>query len=226
MSVTEEELIRFVRTLDISAVERALCRGLSANTQTRKGNYNDITNMDSTKIHDNHGWLHQNNHAAPGIKMHLEIQSIGSLLHVLTSMYYEIRNSVFHKTLLDKYKNMFNVLLQYRADPNFQITHPYLNMTGFDGKNSVNVTGETPLHFAVKQLDIVGIEILLANGADPYLSHPKCKSVFEIVQDQNQSFKRYPYIADVNVDNYAIDSLKIYNMIMAWKKVDIEEEEE
>ena len=225
MSVTEEELIRFVRTLDISAVERALCRGLSANTQTRKGNYNDITIMDSTKMYDVHGWLNQDNH---GIKMNLEIQSIGSLLHVLTSMYYEIRTSVFNKILLEKYETILRLLLRHGADPNSRITHPYLNipyLNGMHARDSFNATGETPLHFAVKQLDIKGIEILLENGANPYLSNAECKSVVEMIRNQNQNLKRcvHPYMGYTNIDHYAIDNLKIYNMIMACKTPDMQE---
>ena len=227
MSVREEENIRFVRTLDADGLERASWIGISANIETQKGNYNDIATMDCTKLYDQHGWLRQDNHdVACGIKMHLEIQSIGSLLHVLTSMYYEIRTSVFHKILLDKYKTVFSILLKFGADPNSQISHPYVNIVGMDRRDSVNVTGETPLHFTVKQFHIVGIEILLANGADPYLANAKCKSVVEMTRYQNQNLKKglHPHIASVNVDHYAIDNLKIYNMIMAWKKIDIRQE--
>jgi len=53
-----------------------------------------------------------------GYKMHPKIHSIGSLLHVLTSLYLEIRLSVFHVPLLENYKKIIKLLLDHGADPN------------------------------------------------------------------------------------------------------------
>jgi len=80
--------------------------------------------------------------------MHPKIHSIGSLLHVLTRLYYEVRLGVFHETLLGNYKKVFKALLDHGADPNNKLTHPFVSEDHFE-KIYSDVTGQTPLHFAV-----------------------------------------------------------------------------
>ena len=74
-----------------------------------------------------------------------KIHSIGSLLHVLTRLYYEVSLSVFHAPLLQNYKKVFN----HGADPNNQLKHPFVNEDHFE-KTYSDVTGQAPLHFAVR----------------------------------------------------------------------------
>ena len=152
--------------------------------------------------------------------MHPKIHSIGSLLHVLTSLYYEIRLSVFHAPLLEIYKKIFKILLDHGADPNNQLMHPFIEMEYFE-KIYSDVNGQTPLHSAVAQLDIEGIKILLENGADPTLEYKGCQSVIQMLEDQKKNISKdihlySPYHTDT--DFYTQDTTIMYDLVMKFKK--------
>ena len=226
----EEEIIYRVRTLDAQALERALWKIVPGTLELKDIETNNRTPCNLSNINKgmnleklaHHGWWVDNGCFGKlrGYKMHPKIHSIGSLLHVLTSLYYELRLSVFNVPLLENYKKVFKVLLDHGADPNKQLAHPFMDRNQF-GKVYVDITGQTPLHFAVAQFDIEGVKILLDNGADPTLEHSECKSVVQMVQDlkDNKDKEIHPYSPyNTDSESYTHDTNIMYNLVMEFKK--------
>jgi len=109
-----------------------------------------------------HGWWVDNGCFGNlrGYQMHPKIHSIGSLLHVLTNLYYKVRLSVFHVPLLENYKKVFQVLLDHGADPNNQLMYPFVDEHQLEKMYS-DITGQALLHSAVAQFDIEDVKIFL-----------------------------------------------------------------
>jgi len=229
-NITEEEkILYYVRTLDTESLERALWRISPGTLELKNMTTSDRTPCNLSNINKgvsfeklDHGWWVDNGcfQIFRGYKMHPKIHSIGSLLHVLTSLYYEIRLSVFHVPLMESYKKMFKLLLDHRADPNHQLMHPWVEKDYFE-KICSDVIGQTPLHFAVAQFDIEGVKILLANGADPTLEHEGCKSVVQMVEDLKKNINKdiHPYSPrHDDTDFYTQDTTIMYDLVMEFKK--------
>ena len=225
----EEQLLYYVRTLDVESLERALWRIIPGKLELKNITTSNKTPCNLSNINKGmnfeklaHGWWVDNGtfEILRGYKMHPKIQSIGSLLHVLTSLYYEIRLSGFHVPLLENYKKMFKLLLDHGADPNHQLEHPWVEKDYFE-KICSDVIGQTPLHFAIAQFDIEGVKILLANGADPTLEHKDCKSVIQMVEDQKKNLDKdvHPYSPyRTDTDFYKKDTTIMYDLVMDFKK--------
>jgi len=222
----EEQILYYVRTLDANALERALWKitpgtlelkniTTSGRTPCNLSNKNKGMNFETLP----HGWWVDNGcfGISKGYKMHPEIHSVGSVLHVLTSMYYEIGISIFRVPLLETYKKVFKVLLDHGADPNHQLMDPWVKKEMYEKIHS-DITGQTPLHFAVAQFDVEGVKVLLAAGANPTLEHEGCKTVVQMVEDQKKTLEQH-----VNYDYYtkneslAQDATEIYDLIMKFK---------
>ena len=225
----EEQIIFYVRTLDAVALEHILWRNTADTLELKNIETNMMTSNGLTNINKGmsfeimaHGWWVDNGtyKNVRGYKMHPKIHSIGSLLHVLTSLYYELRTSVFRTVLLESYKKVFRVLLDHGADLNNQLTHDCANSNMY-GVVCAKIMGQTPLHFAVAQFDIDGVKILLANGADPNLEYQDCMSVVDMVEEQrtNHSKAMHPYSPyPTNTDDYIRDTAIIYDLVMKFKK--------
>jgi hypothetical protein len=226
----QEEIIYYVRTLDAVALEHVLWRRNTPDTleikniETSRMTCSGLTNINQGMSFEMmpHGWwvdngTYKNLH---GYKMHPKIHSIGSLLHILTSLYYELRTSVFHTVLLESYQKVFKVLLDHGADPNNQLTHDFAN-SNMHGVVCAKIMGQTPLHFAVAQFDIEGVKILLANGADPNLEYVDCMSVIGMVEEMktNHSKAMHPYSPySTNTDDYTKDAAIIYDLVMKFNE--------
>jgi len=225
----EEEIIYRVRTLDAEGLENALWKIVPGTLELKNIETNHKTPCNLSNINAGmkleklaHGWWVDNGCFGNlrGYKIHPKIHSIGSLLHVLISLYYEVRLSVFNVPLLESYKKVFKVLLDHGADPNKPLHHPFMDSNQFE-KIYVDLTGQTPLHFAVAQFDIEGVKILLDNGADPTLEHSGCKSVVQMVQDlkDNHGKEIHPYSSyHTDSESYKHDTNIMYNLVMEFKK--------
>jgi len=225
----EQQILYYVRVLDRESLERVLWKITPGTLELKNITTSERTPCYLSNINKGmsfeklaHGWWVDNGcfQISRGYKMHPKIHSIGSLLHVLTSLYYEIRLSVFHVALVENYKKMFKLLLDHGADPNHQLLHPWIEKEMFE-KIFSDVTGQTPLHFAVAQFDVEGVKILLANGADPTLEHEGCKSVVQMVEDQKKNVDKdvHPYSPrDTETDFYTQDTTIMYDLVMAFKK--------
>jgi len=225
----EERILYYVRTLDAESLERVLWKITPGTLELKNITTSDRTPCNLSNINKGmpfeklaHGWWVDNGcfQILRGYKMHPRIQSIGSLLHVLTSLYYEIRLSAFHVPLIENYKKMFKHLLDHGADPNHQLMHPWVEKDYFE-KICSDVTGQTPWHFAVAQFDIEGVKILLANSADPTLEHEGCKSVVQMVEDQKKNLDKdiHPYCGyHGDTKFYTQDTTIMYDLVMEFKK--------
>jgi hypothetical protein len=224
----EEQILYCVRTLDAEALERILWKRSETlelkNITTSKKSPCNMTNINKGMNFEKlaHGWWVDNGlfgHIR-GYRMHPKIHSLGSVLHVLTSLYYEIRLSVFHAPLLKSYKTIFELLLLHGADPNHQLTHPFIEKDQFE-KIYSDVNGQSPLHYAVAQFDVEGVTILLESGADPTLEYEGCRSVIQMLEDQKKNINKeiHPYSPyHTDIDFYNQDTGIMYDLVMKFKK--------